>query len=178
MSLISTPGAADANSYADVTFADDYFDTRLGSSAWKVGNSDENKEASLIQATRILDADYDWVGYRHDDVQALGWPRSFAPNPDTRWITLDGQYIDNTIIPIQVKQATCELAISIVTSIGYTGDVNDLRNIQVGPIKLGINTLTSTYAIPKTVMELLRRWGKYQGGSGGSTIKTVKVIRA
>lgn len=177
MSLIATPGAVDANSYSDVTFADAYFDTRIGSSTWKIGNSDDNKESSLIQATRILDANYDWNGYRHDSVQALAWPRNQAINPDSRWITLDGQFIDNTIVPVPVKEATCELAINIITNLGYTAEVSDLRSVQVGPIRLGINTLTSTYAIPKAVLEMLRRWGRYQGSSGGSAIRTVKLIR-
>lgn len=174
MALIATDGAVDANSYSSISFADAYFETRLGSSAW---DSATDPEAALIQATRVLDYNFDWIGYRNTDTQSLAWPRSFAPDPDSRWITLDGQYVDNTVVPTSIREATCEMALFLITNSGYSGEANDLKNIQVGPIKLGYNTMSLSYPIPKTVLEMLREWGEYRGGSSGPGIRTVKVIR-
>lgn len=176
MILDATAGGASANAYCDATFADDYFESRVGSSNWNSA-SDDDKDAALIIATQTLDANYEWNGYRSTDAQALGWPRQFAINPDQRWISLDGQYIANDIVPQTVKKATCEFAVFILTNDGYDGAVGDLRSIQVGPIKLGINSLTSTFPIPTNALDLLKKWGRYIGRSGGSQIRTVPLVR-
>lgn len=174
MSLVATDGADNANSYCSTTFADAYFETRLGSSSWA---SATDPEAALIQATRILDYNFDWTGYRHSSTQSLGWPRDFVPHPDSRWITLDGQYIDNTVVPNQIREATCEMAYFLVTNGGYVGETSDLSSLTVGPIKLGMKPLESKYPVPKAVLEMLRKWGQYRGSSSGATIRTVPVVR-
>jgi hypothetical protein len=176
MILDATVGGSSANSYCDSTFADDYFESRVGSDNW-TSASDDNKDSALIIATQTLDANYEWNGYRSTDTQALGWPRQFATNPDQRWISLDGQYIDNAIVPTTIKKANCEMAIYILANGGYEGSVNDLRNLQVGPIKLGFNSLSTTYPLPTNVLDLLRKWGRYIGRSGGNQVRTVPLVR-
>ena len=63
-------GVADANSYASVAQADNYFASRPRSSSW-TPLTDDQKGQYLIHATRLLDASVIWSGEKVDDDQAL-----------------------------------------------------------------------------------------------------------
>jgi len=90
ITIVATPGASDANSFATLEEADAYLDLRLHADAW-VGT--EDKKRALITATRELDA-MTYQGSRLTDTQALSWPRRGVPDP----------------FPRRLKDATCELA--------------------------------------------------------------------
>src|SRR5687767_9009814 len=87
-------GLADANSYADVAFADAYFLDR-GNTAW-AALATEAKQANLILATDYIDMVFGqrFAGCREEDEQALEFPR-------TLW---DG-------VPVNVKKAASEYAL-------------------------------------------------------------------
>ena len=93
--LISTPGAANANSFLELEEAQAYFETRFPSVEW---SEDEN---SLIGATRIMNTLL-WTGSATDAIQALSWPR-------TGMLTRNGHALGSTIIPQELKDATAEL---------------------------------------------------------------------
>ena len=96
-------GKADANSYASVAIADDYFLLR-GRNSWGA-LSTEAKEASLINATDYLEATYRnaWLGSRVSNTQALSWPRYD--------VLLDGFAIASNTVPPIVVSACMELAL-------------------------------------------------------------------
>jgi hypothetical protein len=107
-----TPGAATANSYVSSSEADDYFDERLGSSAWK-NATDTDKESALMLATALLDSNFVWTGQATTEEQALGWYR-------TGMLTRNGFPIDDTLIPRELKVATLELALHILANNIFT----------------------------------------------------------
>ena len=70
----ATVGGENSNSYATLAEAQAYFDERLNVDSWTAASTD-TQNRSLIQATRIIDASYEWQGERASSTQALDWPR-------------------------------------------------------------------------------------------------------
>jgi hypothetical protein len=184
-SVVSTVGAANANSYVDETFMDAYCDARLDAGAWVDESDDDKKAAALIQATRVLDSTYDWNGWLATDTQSLRWPRdgalnydqAFGPNSMYDFDSTLTAYFSNNIVPLQVKNATCEMALYILQQAGYDASVNDLKAIRVGPIRVDFNTDVGNASVPSTVIEILRHMGSFQGKTAGNTISTPTLMR-
>lgn len=139
-------GLPTANSYADVTYADEYFTTR-GIAAW-TGTNDA-KEQALIRATDYIETvnstkfkgTQAFVSDPPDPEvdQALSFPR------DTR---VSYEYIDYdelekpVVIPAVLKKATCEYALRALTAtllvdpvVDETGAMITSKTEQVGPIR-------------------------------------------
>lgn len=160
MTIVATVGASNANSYVDLAYANAYFTSRLGSSAWSGTN--EDKEAALLQSTILLDRMFDWDGTRAEEAQSLRWPRVEAYDPD-------GFEISDDIIPTPVKQAECELALYIITNNGYAGESRSIDRMRIGPIMMDFDNSASALPIPSTVIDLLNGYGTYRGsGKSGS----------
>ncbi len=108
-------GKANANSYADVTDADAYFDAHLYASAWTAATT-TTKAAALVMATRLVDSQYQFHGYRAHDTQALQWPRERCPDPDRNLVTSTTMspvltnFVPSTQVPQPVSFAVCEMA--------------------------------------------------------------------
>jgi hypothetical protein len=108
-------GKADANSYADVADADIYFDGHLYASAW-TGATADKKAAALVMATRLIDAEYQFNGFRAHDNQALQWPREKCPDPDASLVSVSvlgwvgDNFVEPDLVPAAVVQAACEMA--------------------------------------------------------------------
>jgi hypothetical protein len=108
-------GMVDANSYADAVDGDAYFDGHLYATAW-TGASTANKEKALVFATRLIDSQFQFNGWKAHDQQALQWPRERCPDPDKGLITISvlvpflGTFVDADIVPQAVVNATCEMA--------------------------------------------------------------------
>ena len=100
VTVIATPGAANANSYLSVAAADDLADDYLGPLNWTAATTD-NKGRALITATRYLDQ-LEWLGSRATTTQSLAWPRSGAECGE--WSFEDDE------IPAPIRQAAFDLA--------------------------------------------------------------------
>src|SRR5258708_19869675 len=74
-------GVANANSYVDANDGDAYHEGHLYVSAWTAATT-ANKEAALVFATRLIDAEFQFNCWRSNDEQALQWPRDHCPDPD------------------------------------------------------------------------------------------------
>jgi len=148
----STPGAADANSYADEQEAIDYWATRLNVPAGTTVSGStctETEKAALIEAQREL-TNLAWQAQRTDSTQALAWPQRYALNPDAPSVTglsdIAELYFDDDEVPVRVKNAQIELAMEFVRA-GTTdlagGDPNaGVIEETVGPV----STRWSAYA--------------------------------
>lgn len=184
MNLVSTPGSASANTYADLAYSNAYFSSRLGSTTWLEGDA-EFTTVALAQSTRVLDSLYDWNGWRATETQALKWPRDGAPDYDQAFgssSTYDFDtsltvYYDNDIVPKSVMDATCEFALTILTNSGYAASVNDLKIVKVGPIRVDFKESAVSYTIPNVVIEMLRGMGTYAGSMGGNVVSTPSLVR-
>lgn len=166
ITLITTPKATDANSYASVAEADAYHETHLYASAW-TSETDERKKAALVWATRMLDNELEFNGWPTTVEQKLRWPRQGI------W-TRDNIDVDEDTIPEFVQFATAELArLLLVQDRTAEPDTKGFSAIRVGPISLNIDRHDSTLApIPDSVMSFLVDHSKFASSS-----RFVKVER-
>ena len=92
-------GVTDSNAFCGVTFADDYHADR-GSADWK--GSKQEKQRAIVRASDFLGR-LSYRGKRVDEEQSMAWPRVDV------W-SEGHELLDPTVIPIQLKRATAELA--------------------------------------------------------------------
>lgn len=124
--LITTPGAANANSYATVAEADTYHEGRLHDEAW---DDVDDKEAALIWAATLLDGWMVWTGSAtFPATQALTWPR-------TGMLNRNGFAIGSTVIPNELKNAQSELARQLALSDLTAND--DVVNKNITSLRAG-----------------------------------------
>ena len=108
-------GRTDANSYATAAEADAYFEAHLYASAWTAATA-ATKAAALVMATRLVDSEFQFNGYRAHDTQALQWPRERCPDPDRSLVTSSplspvlANFVPSTLVPQPVGFAVCEMA--------------------------------------------------------------------
>lgn len=109
-------GLTNSNTYASVSECNTYHDAQLRATDW-TGASDTDKAKSLAMATRLIDAEMDFYGWKASNTQALRWPRGLARNADefdgysqSLPASLTGGYFDNATVPKELKNATCEMA--------------------------------------------------------------------
>lgn len=144
----ATVGGASSNSFVTVAEADAYLEARLNSAAW---TGDTAKKQAVIEATRELNR-LDWAGQRVDTTQALSWPRDEVEDPDSPTL---GEYVDNTIVPLRVKEATYELALEFLRA--GTTDLAALP-ATTGVIEKTVDVLTTRYADPSQQAQGLLRY--------------------
>jgi hypothetical protein len=123
LTLIKEDGTArvDANSYADATDGDAYHDGHLYAGTWTAATT-SSKETALVMASRLIDSQVQFNGYRVNDRQGLQWPRWKCPDPDgglalipIRLLPRGMGYVDFDIVPKNVIDATCEMARELLT---------------------------------------------------------------
>jgi hypothetical protein len=108
-------GKVDANSYGNVADGDAYFEGHLYATIWMAAPT-ANKEKALVFATRLIDAEYQFNGFRSHNGQALQWPRERCPDPDKGLETISvlvpflGNFVDANVVPKALVDATCEMA--------------------------------------------------------------------
>ena len=169
MTIISTAGAANANSYIDLADAETYFSSRMDSDKW-TSATEETKEGALVQSAILLDSVFDWSGERVTEEQSLRWPRSYAPD-------LDGYDYPDDEIPTNLKHAQCELAVYLIANNGYTAETRDVDRLRLGSIMLDFDNAAAALPIPNIVVDLLRGLGVYRGaGKSGSNLN-VPLVR-
>jgi hypothetical protein len=137
---------AAGNTFADLTYANTYFDQRPNSSAWTNLNDDEDKKKLLLWAMRSLNA-LGWIGGLLEVTQPLSWPR-VAIRPIERstrrqirtgfetltgatsgLYDLRGRFWPSNAIPAPVKNAQCEQAIAAQQSTLWTASSQFKRRI-------------------------------------------------
>ena len=156
MALDATVGGANANSYVTVAEAAAYYLTHLYSSAWTT-LTNEQKEAALISATRVLDANQCFTGVPASETQALVWPRAGMFNRN-------GVAIPENVIPTELKYAVFELALNLVAqnvTVMTSVQAQGLTKLKAGPVELGwavASTESFTVLGPNVVNFLVPSW--------------------
>lgn len=163
MTLIITPGAADADSYASLAQALAYHAAK-GNAAWATA-TDPNRETALRRATAWTDATYRslWPGYRvNHRNQSLDWPR-YAAVDNEGWI------VDYTSIPIEVVNATCEAALRELATPGSLSPdyaaAEQVASATAGPVSvtykatIGVGTVIPILTIVDGILSRLIRSG-------------------
>lgn len=163
----SAVGGPAANSYVSVEYADSFFAASVGNSAWPPQL--QLKEAALIDATRILDSQFDWVGSIAQESQSVRWPRIGVYDADNRLIASDA-------IPKSIMDATCHLAYYMIQNGGLNQSERDIKGVKIGPIDLKFSD-KSTIGMPRYLIKALQVFGTYTGAIQGSAY-SVNVLRS
>jgi hypothetical protein len=150
MALNATAGSADANSYVTVAEASAYFMDRIHASAWE---SFEDQSSALITASRLLDWYMKWKGYRSSSTQSMQWPRMGV-------VRRDGSSVDSSIIPVEVKIAVYELALSSLEADRTADDpMAGIEQIKAGSLMIKADSgdvfSTAMDTIPEKISRIL-----------------------
>lgn len=176
-------GLADSNAYADVADADAYADARPYSAAW-IAKSDDDKKRCLIMATLMIDSLFRFSGYKASSAQALQWPRTNAPDPDSLYgayrnalLGTSSGYFPINEVPKAIVQATCEQSIYLA----------GLSSVPTAPANAGIKEIEIAEAVRVVfdsateneppinifIQSMLSKIANYQNSRGGA----VKLMR-
>lgn len=192
MALVTTPGAADADSYFTLDEATTYFTAR-GITTWT--GTDTVKENAARRGTAYLDNQYRgrWKGYRTEQLQALAWPR-IGSGGDSRLraqgetfavygiVDDDGFEIPTNIVPTQIKTAAMEAALLVLSGVTMEprlerGGQIKSKSEQVGPISESTVWMDGAPSVDRfTVIEGLLRG--LVNSTPGSTSGNVRLVRA
>jgi hypothetical protein len=170
VTLVATPGAANANSYLTLAEATAYFETRLPIPEW---DEVDSQEGMLIMATRLMESMYSpmrklvrvqppgqsyylirptWTGSPASSTQRLAWPR-------LGMYDRNGNAIASTVIPQELKDATAELAGQLAKgdrTLDSDASIQGLSSIRAGSVSLSFkDAFDATKVIPDIVFGLL-----------------------
>lgn len=190
MALITTPGAADADSYVTLT----EFNTYCDKTSRGVSGTDAELEALLRKGTAYLENQYRgrWKGYRTEQAQALAWPR-IGSGGDSRLraqgdtfavygiVDLDGFEIPTNAIPQQIKDAQCEVAllafagVSMEPRLERGGMIKSIGK-SVGPLRKDITYMDGAPAVDRflAVEGLLRGLVNSMPGSTSGNVRLAR----
>lgn len=163
--LVVTAGAADANAYCTLAFADQYHTDRpAAGTTWSSASTDQ-KNAAILWATQLLDRAWVWHGYATDAVQALQWPRG------AMLLTNGWGYVDIHTIPVELQRATAEYARQLLASdLAGNSDIETMgiTSLTAGPVSLTFKESVTAKPVPDTVVLLIPdSWGYVRGRSTG-----------
>lgn len=201
LTLIKETGAGlpDANSYADVADGNAYHEGHLYASAWSAA-LDPQKAAALVMATRLIDGEYQFSGFKALSGQALQWPRLECREPDgdtaafgasnaarvqTKALILGGngqikivsavQMVPGDLVPKAVVEATCELARELIVQDRTAAPPGEgLKYQNDGGTQTGYDKADKRPIMPAVVQALLARYGSLIKSKSGS----VRLVRA
>ena len=172
-------GKPDANSYAAAADGDAYHDGHLYASSWTSATTG-NKEKALVMATRLIDAFYQFNGFKRLSTQALQWPRRECRDPDNTGgiipglLLTRGPYLDETKVPPPVVSATCELARELIKQ--DRSDDPDGEGVSqialVGSVNITFDKRDRQPVISYVVQALLARFGTLITGSTAKLVRT------
>ena len=137
------------NSYVTVEEADAYFADRLDVAVW-VSADPAQKGQALMTATSMLD-EMTWAGSAISESQFLAFPRTceyFDPKLGMM------VFLDGTITPQRVINATYELAYHLLNNDGLLDNTGSVEEISIGPIRL--SGLKSASPIPSHVSRSIK----------------------
>lgn len=173
-------GLETANSYVSVEFADSYHESSTTGAAWAL-KSNIQKQQGLISASRTLDQQFQWDGWKRNRSQALQWPRIHVIDPD---ITTEvyprtmpsNNFLPEDEVPAPIKRATAALALILLTETREKeADGKGLSQFALdGVFSVTFDLSTRPDVVPEWMMSELSKYGRSIGSRSG----TVKLSRA
>lgn len=160
-------GLPGATSYVSVADALDYFAVDPNAADF-IALSPEMHQFYLGWATRVLDQKTDWKGTKNSATQGLRWPR-------TGVFDRDGLAISSTIVPREVKAATCELARWLLTNDPAAGqDIERIKQVVVDVVEIMFQDDDSQSSYPSIINAILTGLGGFRIGNR----QFAKIIKA
>jgi len=173
--IIATPGASDANSFATLAEANTYHEAHVSGAAWADLDADARNRA-LIMATRHITAYAVWLGAPSSSSQALPFPRTGLVNPD------NGAAVSSSTIPDRLKWATAEQARLLATadrSQEQGTAVQGITAIKAGSVELEFAKATTPGGIGQVVApsawQFIACWGYLEQQGMGGAVKLARV---
>ena len=158
-------GKVDANSYADVAEGDAFHEAHLYATDW-AGATSTNKAIALVMATRLIDAQFQFNGFKRFNAQSLQWPREKCVDPDryegfTVGLLLSGgRFVDNDKVPKAVADATCEMARELLIADRTAAPPGEgLKYQNVGPDQTGYDKSDTRPVISHVAQAMLAKYG-------------------
>jgi hypothetical protein len=182
ITLIKEDGTcrADANSYADVADGDDYHAGHLYASAWTAATA-EQKMAALVMASRLIDAEFQFLGTRVTAAQALQWPRAKCPDPDSPMVAMTplmpmpSNYVRYDTVPHAVVIATCEVARAMLIEDRTANPLGEgLKFTGLGSSQTSFDKTDRRPIIPYIAQAMLLKYGSLIRATSGP----VRLTRA
>lgn len=164
ITIDATIGGADTNSYLSLVDANDLIHQRPFHSNWDSITDDDEKNAALVWATRML-SHYEWKGSIASQDQKQAWPRSGIYDKDGR-----AQLI--TTYPEWLTTAFSELAFYIATEDRLSDSGTEgFSKIKIGSIDLTIDKTDRTGLIPDYILDDIRPWLKSSKQFNASVVR-------
>ncbi len=164
----SGAGLANANAYANAADGDAYHEGHLYATAWTAA-SEANKDAALVMATRLIDAEYQFGGVKATFAQALQWPRAECRDVDT-----DDELPSNAV-PKAVRDATCEQARELlIVDRTAAPEGEGLKYFFNASLQTGYDKTDKRPVISGVTQSLLAKLGELLKGRSGA----VRLVRA
>jgi len=164
-------GLAGANTYITLAAADTYYEAHLYTTDWD-GATDAQKNIALAMATRVLDQQFYWFGWKATTTQALQWPRADVPDPDRVAATYPSRtipnvaYIASDSIPVFLSNAAAELAQMLIKKDRQKDpDGEGIREfVLTDVLEVIFDKTTKAPVIPSYIWSELLKYGSVAGG--------------
>ncbi len=164
----SGAGLANANAYANAADGDAYHEGHLYATAWTAA-SEANKDAALVMATRLIDAEYQFGGVKATFAQALQWPRAECRDVDS-----DDELPSNAV-PKSLRDATCEQARELlIVDRTAAPEGEGLKYFFNASLQTGYDKADKRPVISGVTQSLLAKLGELLKGRSGA----VRLVRA
>lgn len=159
----------DANSYVDLTDANDYAETTDFEAAW-TALTDEEKQDLLIRSSRYIDRIVQWNGQRVDQDSGLRWPRAGVYDED-------GFEISSDEIPGLLKDSVVETALYFANGTDWTQPTGTegFTQIEVDVINLKFDKEYTRPSLPNFIVDMLSPLGTVNRGSRPAFKKIVRT---
>ena len=153
VTIIATPKAANANSYTTLVDAETYIETNLYATEWDAA-TDDQKNRSLVTATRLLDEQVEWNAWPTTTTQALLWPQRGQ-------VDLIGNIVDEDTIPQFLVNATSEFAkLLLVSDRTAEPDTTGYKRLKVDVLELEVDKNDRASIIPDSVYQIIKPYGE------------------
>jgi len=161
-------GKGDANAYASVAHGDAYHEGHLYATAWTAATT-PNKEKALVMATRLIDSQYQFAGWKASTAQALQWPRASCLDPDGE------DDLPADAVPQAIRDATCELARELLVADRTAAPEGEgLKYDNTGTTQRGYDKNDTRPVISHVAQALLAKYGGLLKSRSGA----VRLLRA
>ena len=149
-------GGTSSNSYVTLQQFADYRDLyRINADAFDGATADD-KVRALLMAARRLDRE-NWIGSPVTDTQALAWPRSGVCKIDAvrgDGLSYWGEEYSTTEIPLQIKHAQMELALSYLDGFD-DGEEDAIQSFSADGVSVEFRGSRPSGSLPSAVSQLI-----------------------
>lgn len=152
VTLDATVGGASSNAYCTLLEANTYHETRLYKSDWTDADN-TSRTIALVWATRLLNEQIAWNGYKFTSTQLLSWPRGSVYNTN-------GELVSSSIIPQFLKDATVEYAMYLIAT-NRTADPGTagIKSLKAGSFAIEFDKYDRSSTMPNSVFNIIKFYG-------------------